>query len=429
MTRESLGVVLALAGVLPLGAGILMLTRTPLRLWMAVFAGLAATEVLLPPLVYLGIGPSVPVVLGAGIVVLALGLGIGEAIGERPRLEPLPALVLAAPLALLAARGIDAPVDKYDAWSNWTLKAKLLYADRDFLHASLAPPVHREYPLGLPSLEAYVMHAMGRADARVLHLLFVVFLAGLAAFAWHVLRPHVDTLPLTIGLSVVLWLPAVRDQALSEYADVPLACLFVAAVLLVGSGRVELGSVFAAAALATKRDALAFVVVLYALALVRGERRRVLIAAGAVAVSAVPWFVFSATHDLRERDIALSTAHTGELSFVLRHIWDVLVDGAYLGVVPLAAVTAAVLVVRRGERLLGLGFLALLFGVLAALVVVYLSGTTGVRYLVSSTVERTLVTPTLLAATLLPLLLTRALAGSLRSGSSRARRTASSEQR
>jgi hypothetical protein len=429
VTRESLGVGLALLGVLPLGAGILMLTRTPLRLWTAVFTGLAAAEVLLPPLVYLGIGPSVPVVLGAGVVVLAVGLGIGEVVGERTRFEALPALVLAAPLALLAARGIDAPVDKYDAWSNWTLKAKLLYADRDFLHASLAPPVHREYPLGLPSLEAYVMHAMGSADARTLHLLFVVFLAGLAAFAWLVLRPHVGALPLTVGLSVALWLPAVRDQALTEYADVPLACLFVAAVLLVGSGSVELGSLFAAAALATKRDALAFVAVLYALALLRGDRRRVLVSAGVVALSAVPWFVFSATHDLRARDVALSTAHTGELSFIVRHMWDVLVDGAYLGVVPLASVAAAVLLVRRDERLLGLGFLALLFGLLAALVVVYLSGTTGVRYLVGSTVERTLVTPTLLAATLLPLLLTRALAGPLRSGSSRGRRTAQSEQR
>ena len=47
-------------------------------------------------------------------------------------------------------------------------------------------------------------------------------------------------------------------------ADVPLACLFASAVLLFGGGELAVGSVFAAAALATKRDAIAFVAVLYA---------------------------------------------------------------------------------------------------------------------------------------------------------------------
>src|SRR5206468_7611747 len=138
----------------------------------------------------------------------------------------------------------------------------------------IAPPVHREYPLGLPSLEAYVLHAIGSANVRVAHVLFVVFLAGLVVVAWNVLRPHVAVWPLTAGLSLVLWMPAARDQALSAYADVPLGCLFVSAVLLFGSERIALGSVFAAAALATKRDAVAFCGVLYAVAFVAVIVRR-----------------------------------------------------------------------------------------------------------------------------------------------------------
>jgi hypothetical protein len=186
--------------------------------------------------------------------------------------------VLAVPLVLLAARAAEKPVDQYDAFANWVLKAKLLYFDRSFLSASIAPPVHREYPLGLPSLEAYVLHAVGSANTRVLHVLFVVFLGGLALVAWTVLRPHVSTWPLTAGLSLLLWMPAARDQSLSAYADVPLACLFVSAVLLLASEQIALGTVFAAAALATKRDAVAFLAVLYALGfaalLVRRERDR-----------------------------------------------------------------------------------------------------------------------------------------------------------
>jgi hypothetical protein len=406
----------ALVGLLPLGAGMLLLTRTPFRFGLAMFAGVATAMVLLPPLVYLGLSPSVPLVLGLGAVTFAAGLLAGRRSRGRTRIEPLPLAVLAVPLVLLAARGAQKPVDQYDAFANWALKAKLLYFDRSFTNPSIAPPVHREYPLGLPSLEAYVFHVMGSANARVANVLFAVFLGGLALVAWRVLRPHVGAWPLTAGLSLLLWMPAARDQALSAYADVPLACLFVSAVLVLADGRIALGSVFAAAALATKRDALAFCAVLYALGfaalLVRRERARlraVAISAACVALSAVPWRVFDATHDLRDRDVRLSLSRADELTFVLGRIGHVVVERAYMWALPLATIAALIMLVRGRDRQLALGALALGAGLLAALAVVYVSGTTGVRYLVRSTAERTLMTPTLLAAAVLPLLVTRAL--------------------
>jgi hypothetical protein len=410
------GIGLALLGLVPLGAGVLLLTRTPFRLGLAVFTGMAAAMVLLPPFVYVGLAPSIPLVLGLGLVALAAGLVFGERSRARLRLEPVPLLVLAAPLLLLAARAAEKPVDRYDAFANWALKAKLLYFDRSFSRASIAPPVHREYPLGLPSLEAYVFHVIGSANVRVAHVLFVVFLGGLALVAWQVLRPHVGALPLTVGLSVLLWLPAARDQALSAYADVPLACLFVSAVLLFGDGRIALGSVFLAAALATKRDAVAYCVVLYAVAfgavLVRRERERLaslLISAGCVGLSAVPWRVFDATHDLKDHDVAPSLSRADQLPFVFGRIGHLAVQRAYLWTLLIAAAAAVVMLVRGRDRQLALGALALGAGLVGALAVVYVSGTTGVHYLVRATVHRTLITPTLLAAALLPLLLTRAL--------------------
>lgn len=416
MTRGLIGIALALLGLLPLGTGALFLTRTPFRLGLAFFAGIAAAMVLLPPLVYLGLAPSVPVVLALGAIALVVGLAFGKRSFGDWQVELLPLAVLAAPLVLLAARGAEKPVDQYDAFANWTLKAKLLYFDRSFGNATIAPPVHREYPLGLPSLEAYVLHAVGSANTRVLHVLFAVFLGGLALVAWHVLRPHVAAWPLTAGLSVLLWMPAARDQALSAYADVPLACLFVAAVLLFGGERLALGSVFAAAALATKRDAVAFLAVLYAVAfvalLVRRERKRIpplFVSAALVALSAGPWQVFNSVHDLHDRDVAPTLAHADELSFVVGRLAGHFVERAYLWTLPLAAAAAIVMLVRGRDRPLAAVVLALGIGLLAALVFVYISGTTGVHYLVRSTSARTLMTPTLLAAALLPLLVTRAL--------------------
>jgi hypothetical protein len=187
-------------------------------------------------------------------------------------------------------------------------------------------------------------------------------------------------------------------------------------VLLIGSERLALGSVFAAAALATKRDAVAFCAVLYALGfvalLVRRERQRIpalLASAGCVALSAVPWRVFDAVHGLHEGDVAPSFSHVDDLPFVFRRFGHLIVEQAYLWTIPLAAAAAVVMLVRRRDRQLALGVLALVAGLFAALALVYVSGTTGVHYLVRSTAERTLITPTLLAAALLPLLVTRAL--------------------
>jgi hypothetical protein len=414
--RGLAGIGLALLALVPLGCGVLLLTRTPVRLGLGLFTGIAAAMVLLPPLHYAGLSPSIPLVLALGVVALALGLAVGQHDMARARLEWLLLAVLAVPLVLLAARGAEKPVDTYDAFANWTLKAKLLYFDRGFSQTTIAPPVHREYPLGLPSLEAFVLHAIGSANVRVLHVLFAVFLGGLALVVWHVLRPHVDAWPLVAGLSLLLWMPAARDQALTGLADVPLACLFASAVLLFGGGELALGSVFAAAALATKRDAMAFVAVLYAVSfaavLVRRERDRLAplaVSAFCVGITAVPWQVFNATHDLHDRDVAPSQAHLDEFGFVLHRIGRLLFAQAYLWALPIAALTAVVMLVRGRDRKLAVAVLTLELALVAALVFVYLSGTSGVEYLVRSTVRRTLLTPTLLAAALLPLLVTRAL--------------------
>jgi hypothetical protein len=418
LIRGLVGIGLALLALLPLGAGVLLLARSPFRVGLGIFTGLAAAIVVLPPLHYLGLEPTIPLVLALGVAALALGLAFGRRAFARGWIEWPALVVLSVPLVLLAARGAEKPVDIYDAFANWTLKAKLMYFGRGFGEATIAPPVHREYPLGLPSLETFVLHAIGGANVRVLHVLFAVFLGGLALVAWHVLRPHVSTWPLVAGLSLLLWMPAARDQALSGLADLPLACLFASAVLFFGGGELALGSVFAAAALATKRDAIAFVAVLYAVSfaavLVRRERERLAplaVSAVCVTLSTLPWQLYSARHDLRAHDVSPAQAHFGELGFVLHRIARVAVAQSYLWALPLALAAAVVMLARGRNRRLALAVLVLDAALMAALAFVYVSGTTGVHYLVRSTVRRTLLTPALLSAALLPLLVTQALGG------------------
>ncbi len=435
LTLDVLG--LSGAGVL-LGTGFWWRLRGWLRLGVAVFVGMAVALALLPPLLYAGLSPSLAVAALFGAAILAAGLLLDSRRSRPPRRSRIglrggPALVLAAPVALLALVAVDKPVDRYDAFSNWGLKARLLahggtftgaLADRWFATASIAPPVSRQFPIGLPALEAVLLDGNG-TNMRAAHLLFVCFLAGLAATLWALLRPLVSAWPLTAGLSFLLWMPAARDQALYAYADVPLACLFAAAAVLIGlwlagegAGHLVLGSLFAAAALATKRDAIAFCAVLYGTALAAclwRERRRIrglALSGVAVALTTVPWQVFVSVHDLENRDVNFSVSRTlgrgDEIPFVLRRLGDLLLQSAYLGSIPLAALAAVLLLVRGRDRPLALGVLAVGLGLGAALVYVYLSGVAGVHYLVRTSAFRTVMTPTILAAALLPLLVTRA---------------------
>jgi hypothetical protein len=308
-------------------------------------------------------------------------------------------------------------VDTYDAFANWMLKAKLIYAARGLPHwafaqASTAPPLSRQFPLGLPAVDAVVLHGT-RGDFGAAQLLFVGLPAGLALVTWAVLRPHVDPWVLAAGVSLLLWMPALRAQALTDYADVPLACFFVAAVLCVGARQLPLGARFAAAAHATKRDAIAACAVLALLSLVRWPRRRTLIAIVAVALTTLPWRIWVSVHDLHDRDVGVSPSRLGdsahEAGWVAGRLGEILVRQDYAWAVPLAAAAALVLLVRRGHRELATGVLVLGLGLVAALVFVYLNGAAGVHYLVRTSAKRTLLPTATFAAAILPLLVWRTL--------------------
>jgi predicted membrane-bound mannosyltransferase len=120
--------------------------------------------------------------------------------------------------------------------------------------------------------------------------------------------------------------PGLHTQVLAAYADVPEACLWVAAVLALArwlwDGRgdlLALSAVFAAGALATKQEGLVLDGALLAVAVlvVAHERSRLgklALAAAAVALSALPWQIHAHAHDLHDADIAPSLGRaTGQL--------------------------------------------------------------------------------------------------------------------
>ena len=121
------------------------------------------------------------------------------------------------------------PFDAYDGWAMWAMKAHGLYAfgwaDPDLFASPATAPLHLDYPLFLPALEAVAYRALGSFDPQLVHLQFLLFvLAAVAALA-STLRGIASpwlVWPVVVALAAA---PNVLLRLLTGYADLPLALL------------------------------------------------------------------------------------------------------------------------------------------------------------------------------------------------------------
>lgn len=190
----------------------------------------------------------------------------------------LTALGLAAMLSLLVAGFVNTselnPQGGWDAFALWNLRARYLLHTETWRYAVTALPVgtHTEYPLLLSA-------GIGRGWTYAGSLSQIVPIASAFVFAVALVMLLVSTLALARGASlgllagvVVLANPSFVTQAPSQYADVPLAFFFLAALaLIVLSGEsarparcLSLAGVFAGFAAWTKNEGTLLLVALAA---------------------------------------------------------------------------------------------------------------------------------------------------------------------
>jgi 4-amino-4-deoxy-L-arabinose transferase-like glycosyltransferase len=262
---------------------------------------------------------------------------------ERPSLRRPSWTALAAAAALVAlfteyARAFAvAPLNRYDAWAIWALKGHALYAFGWADPAVFAGSEYRfanlDYPLLLPSLEAIDFRAMGAFDTRLVHLQFLLLLVAAVAALGALLHDRVPRAVLCLTLVAIALAPAVFDQLLTAYADMPLALVF--AVGSAAAGRwlltnerwaLALAGLCFAGALLTKNEGTLFVVAVFVALLVVASRRwrQLAFAAAADVLLLLPWKLYVRLHDLHDINYSLTD------SFDLHHI------GHRLGVGPIA---------------------------------------------------------------------------------------------
>jgi hypothetical protein len=232
------------------------------------------------------------------------------------RLEWLAGLVVAIPLLLLAVAAIFEPLSSWDAWSQWTPKAMALVRldglDPDVFTGETYGPWHLDYPLLVPAVEAYAFRFIG-VKPSIVHLEFVLLLAGFATSLVELLRPRVGALLVWSSVIAVVWTPKIGAETLSANADMPLA-IFVALAGITAwlwvadadASSLALFALFAAAALATKLEGTPEIAVVAALAIAlaatRGAPRRAAAlgaaSAAALLIGLVPWRIWTMTHDI-----------------------------------------------------------------------------------------------------------------------------------
>ena len=327
MTVHALALLACNACFLAAGVGVtraLGVWRTPRGLVrsaaLAYLAGVASTGVLLQLLLVLGVRFGVVTVVCATLALAALGV-LGRARHDPPparlpRPQVLPQAVVAAGSAALMAVDLwFQPLGKWDAWAQWTAKARVIYLFHGLAPSILSTPpyyaMNPDYPSLLPSVEASDFAFGGAIDTRVVHLQFLLLFLAMIVALVQLLTPRAPVLGWSVAALVAVT-PAVQVLTASALADVPVAVFFAFAGLFAHRWLVDRDSValrlfalFAAAALATKFEGRIYIGALALMLLVevvRVARDRLVptLAACAVAlVGVVPWSLWVGHHHIR----------------------------------------------------------------------------------------------------------------------------------
>ena len=366
------------------------------------------------------------------LAALSLGLCTWRLKGtERPSWRR-PGWIDTAGFAALVALMIDygrafrvAPLNRYDAWAIWALKGHALYAfgwaDPVVFAGASYRFANLDYPLLIPSLEAVDFRTMGAFDTRLVHVQFLLFLVAALLALFALLRDRVPSLVLWLSLFALALAPAVFDQLLTAYADLPLALVFGVGVGAAGRWVITnerwalaLASFCFAGALLTKNECSLFVLAVFLGLLVTAHTRwrALAVAASADLLLLLPWRIYVHSHQLHDINYSLgdsfdyghvhSRLGVGPIAF--RTLAEQMLDPQQWGL--LVAIFAALLATALVLGLRALPLFALVWTIVAWLGLSWIYVISHLEYssYLDSTKERIVASIVVGSAALVPLL-------------------------
>lgn len=444
MIRDVSGLLVCNALFLVAGAGFTRLFgywRTPRGLTSIIgvsyLAGVAAVGVTLQLLLVLGMPFNRWLVVGVCSALAASGLAARKPVDPAPRRVAFPRYLwpLAAGVAffvvLMVVDTWFQPLGQWDAWAQWTAKARsLVIFDGLDVRLFQNPAYHTwnpDYPLLVPSIEASDFTFMGHLDTRAIHLQFTLLYAGLLRALLELLRGRVrETLvwPIVFAIAVA---PVVQIGTASALADIPVAIMFALAGVfawrwVVDSERVALPlfALFAAGTFATKFEGRIFILALGSTVITlvavtdRARLRATIVAVAASLLGLVPWWLWVANHHVvgifstsaTQRLSGALLDKLGRIPTTLASLGESVFNPSrwlLVGFVVVAVMVVSFRALPRGvETWLFAGTLGLCLG---GLILVYMATPLDVDEHLYHSARRVVSGPVLFAAVLAPLLL------------------------
>lgn len=242
---------------------------------------------------------ALPLILDVGLLAASMGVGLRSVRLQRPARPAVREWIAGAVLIGAAVLTVwsffalarAAPHGDWDAWATWNLRAKYLLAEPHLAYSSELRSSHPQYPMLVTASVArlwwYAKGTSTGAPAAVAGSLFfatILLAVGVFASGRGVMLGLLAPMPLLAAPALLLHLS-------SGYADVPVALLMTAAVLLLAGGTPVLAGLCAGLAAWTKDEGIAFAALFLLLSVLFERRQWFRIVAGAAMPLAVTaWF-------------------------------------------------------------------------------------------------------------------------------------------
>ncbi len=145
---------------------------------------------------------------------------------------------LSLQIVFVTVMAVGRPLDVWDSWALWGMKARTIFLDGFISPAVYADPsrviTQLDYPLLMPLVEAWLYGWLGVPDDRLVGVVSLLFYLALAGICYSAVRRQGATQVFALGVAVVVAsIPHVAELSGLVFADVPLAVFVTIAAVYV----------------------------------------------------------------------------------------------------------------------------------------------------------------------------------------------------
>ena len=277
--------------------------------------------------------------------------------------------LMAIQTALVILMAVGRPLEVWDSWVNWAMKARIIFLDGYISPAVYADPsravTHLDYPLMVPLAQAWFFGWLGTPDDRLAGVPSVLFYLALVAVCYAAVRTRGGgRTGALMAAAVVATTSLLAGLAGIVFAEMPLALFTVIAGLYLlkwleggSTGALLIASLGAGLALLTKKEGVLLLAALCVAALATNfGRRRAWLGAGSLALGAAllagPWWAFTALNGIVNRSFLPITpvtlqANIGRVPTIAQLELNSLLNAWWSYIWPLAGIVAILALFAR----------------------------------------------------------------------------------